>query len=127
MHKTLSVVSIALEWIGLFAIDGLPEHYYYYCYRHWSSLVLQNRNGTAGFIHIREGLMQRYPFAMATYVIGIIPLIKKLKAEFLTYPIPGMLIIYVHSVCLQRSIYILIHKKYSTQDGGITPNPIKSL
>ena len=95
MQKTLSVVSIALEWIGQFAINGLPEHYYYYCYPHWSSLVLQNRNGTAGFIHIREGLMQRYPLAMATYVIGIIPLIKQLKAEFPDIPYTW----YAYNIC----------------------------
>ena len=127
MQKTLSMVSIALEWIGQFSINGLPELYYYYCYPHWPSLVLQNRNGTAGFIHIREGLMQGYPLAMATYVIFIIPLINTFNRNFLTSPIPGMLIISVHSVCLQRSIYILIHKKYLTQDRGITPNPLKLL
>ena len=39
--------------------------------------------------------MQRYPFAMATYVIGIIPLIKRLKAEFPDIPYTW----YAYNIC----------------------------
>ena len=62
------------------------------CYHHWSSLVLKNGNGTARFLNIREGVTQGYPLAMLTamvaYGIGVLPLIKQLKAEYpdITYP-----------------------------------------
>ena len=50
------------------------------CY-HWSSLVLRNGNGTASFMHSREGVMQGEPLTMISYGIGILPLIKNLKQE----------------------------------------------
>ena len=49
------------------------------CYRHWSSLVLQNGNGTEIIPHSREGVIQGDPLAMIAYGIGILPLIKNLK------------------------------------------------
>ena len=52
------------------------------CYRHWSSLVLWNRNGMASFLHSGEGVTQGEPIAMFTYGVGIPPLIKEPKAEF---------------------------------------------
>ena len=51
------------------------------CYRHWSSLVLQNKNGTASFLHSKEGVTQGDPLAMIAYMIGILPLINNLKRE----------------------------------------------
>ena len=50
-------------------------------YHQWSSIVLQNRNGTASFLHIKEGVTQGEPLAMIVYGIGILPLIKNLKRK----------------------------------------------
>ena len=50
-----------------------------YCY--WSFLVLQNSNGTAIFLHSKEGVMQGGPFVTIVYGRGIIPLIKNLKQD----------------------------------------------
>ena len=52
------------------------------CYRHWSSLVLQNGNGPVSFMQIREGMAQGDPLAMVAYGIRILLLIKNLKTEF---------------------------------------------
>ena len=41
-------------------------------YRHWSSLILLNRNGTASILHSREGVMQGNPLAMIAYGIVIL-------------------------------------------------------
>ena len=51
------------------------------CYRHWSSLVLRNMNGTAIFLHIKESVTQGDHIAMIVYRIGILPLVKNLKRE----------------------------------------------
>ena len=51
------------------------------CYRHWSSLVLQNGNGTASFLHSIEGMTQGGPFAMIVYEIGILTFIKNIKQD----------------------------------------------
>ena len=45
------------------------------------TLVLQNGNGTASILNIREGVMQRDPLAMITYRISILLLINNLKWE----------------------------------------------
>ena len=50
-------------------------------YRHWSSLILRNGNGTFSFMHSKEGVTQGDPLAMIAYSIGILPLIKNLKRE----------------------------------------------
>ena len=47
----------------------------------WSLLVLRNGNGTASFLHSREGVTQRDNLAIITYGIGILPFIKNLKQE----------------------------------------------
>ena len=46
------------------------------CYCHWSSPVLRNGNRTASFMHSRVGVMQ------VAYGIGVLPLIKCLKAAY---------------------------------------------
>ena len=51
------------------------------CYRHWSSLFLRNRNGTASILHSREGMTQGDPLAMIAYMIGILPLINNIQRE----------------------------------------------
>ena len=52
------------------------------CYRHWSSLGLWKVNGTAIFLHSREVVTQGDPLAMVAYGIGILLMIKIMKAEF---------------------------------------------
>ena len=49
------------------------------CYHHWSLLALRNDNGTASFMHSKEGVPQGGPIAMIAYGIGILPHIKNLK------------------------------------------------
>ena len=56
-------------------------HFIFNFYHHWLSLVLWNWNGTASFLHSREGVTQGGPIAMIAYGIGILPLIKYLKWE----------------------------------------------
>ena len=56
-------------------------HFAFNCYCSWSSLVLQNGNGTASILHSREGVTQEYPIEMIVYMIGILPLINNLKQE----------------------------------------------
>ena len=51
------------------------------CYHQWSSIVLQNRNGTAGFLHSIVVVVQGDPLAMIAYRIVILPLIKNIKRE----------------------------------------------
>ena len=50
------------------------------CYRHWSSLVLRNRNRTASTLYSSERVMQGYPISMVACGIGVLPMIKNLKA-----------------------------------------------
>ena len=52
------------------------------CYRHWSSLVLQNGKGADRFLYIREGVTEIYLLAMVEYGIRVLLLIKQLGAEF---------------------------------------------
>ena len=52
------------------------------CYRNWSFLVLRNGNGTASFLHSREGVTQGDPLDMVAYGIGVLPLTKILKAAY---------------------------------------------
>ena len=64
------------------------------CYCHWSSLILWNGNGTASFLHSREGMSQEGPLDTVAYVIGILPLIK--NCNFLTSPSLGTRTMPVH-------------------------------
>ena len=52
------------------------------CYCHWSLLDLQNGNGAASYLHIREGVTKGEPLAMFAYSMGILLLIKQLKPYF---------------------------------------------
>ena len=64
------------------------DHFVFNWYRHWSSLVLWNGNGTASFLHSREGVTQGYPLTVIAYGIGILTLINNLKREIpdVTHP-----------------------------------------
>ena len=50
-------------------------------YRHWPSIVLQNRYGKASILHSIEAMKQGYLLVMIAYGIGILPLINNLKQE----------------------------------------------
>jgi hypothetical protein len=52
------------------------------CYKHWATLVLGSNNGTGAFLHSKEGVTQGDPLSMYAYGIGILPLIRILKARF---------------------------------------------
>ena len=56
--------------------------YFFNCYRHHSSLVLRNGDGTYNILHSREDVTQGYPLAMVVYDIGVLPLIKSLKSAY---------------------------------------------
>ena len=62
--------------------------FFFNCYRHWSSLVFWNGNGTASFLHSKVGMTQGYPLSINAYRIGILPLIKNIKQEIPDFPQP---------------------------------------
>ena len=51
-------------------------------------LFLRNGNGTASFLHSREGVMQGDPLAMMSFTIGTLLLIKNLKWDIYYLPHP---------------------------------------
>ena len=55
---------------------------FFNCSHHWPLLVLHDRNGTATFMHIREGVTQGEALAMVAYGLGVLPLIKNLKIAY---------------------------------------------
>ena len=55
------------------------DSFVFNCYRHWSSLVLHNMNGTASILHSIECVAQGNPLPMISYGIRILPLIKNMK------------------------------------------------
>ena len=65
------------------------SHFVYNCYRHWSSLVLKNGNGMDSFLHSSKGVTQWDLLCMVVYGIGILLLIKNLKAEFPDFTQPS--------------------------------------
>ena len=67
------------------------DRFYFNCYCHWSLIVLWNGNGTASFLHSREGVVQGEPLAIITYGINILPLINNPNGRYLTSISLGML------------------------------------
>ena len=57
-------------------------HFVFNCYRHWSLVVLWNRNGAVSFLHSRKVLTNGYPLDMLAYGIWVLLLIKQLKAAY---------------------------------------------
>ena len=51
-------------------------------YRHWTTLVIRRNNGSGLFLHGQEGVTQGDPLSMFAYGLGVLPLIRQLKAEF---------------------------------------------
>ena len=58
------------------------------CYRHWGTLMIRGNNGTGVFLYSKEGVTQGDPISMFIYGIGLLPLIRQLKAEFPTVQQP---------------------------------------
>jgi hypothetical protein len=52
------------------------------CYKHWGTLVIQGNDGSVAFINSKEGVTQGEPLSMFAYSVGVLSLIRQLKAEF---------------------------------------------
>ena len=50
------------------------------CYRHWVLLMCCSSDGTAFILYIQEGVTQGDPLTMVAYGLGVLPLIRPLKA-----------------------------------------------
>ncbi len=82
LNRTVMLWTIRHEWTAgaRFALN---------CYQHHLTLVIRNKSGdTAVFLLSREGVTQGDPLAMVGYGVGVLPLIRKLKAEFPTVSQP---------------------------------------
>ena len=52
------------------------------CYQHWATLLVRgNKQGSGFLVHSKEGVTQGDPLAMVSYGVGILPLIRHLKAK----------------------------------------------
>ena len=78
----LTTKSIALECCAWFSISDYLDLVCFCCYRHCSSLFLQNGNGVASLMHSREGLTQGNPISMVDFSVGVLLLTKQLKVVY---------------------------------------------
>ena len=74
-NRTAMLWAVRHEWPS-------GARFVFNCYRHWSTLILRSGNGTANFLHSKEGVSQGDPLSMFAYGLGILPLIRQLKADF---------------------------------------------
>jgi hypothetical protein len=51
-------------------------------YKHWSTLVIRNNDGSGEFLISQQGVTQGDPLVMLGYALGMLPLTRQLKAEF---------------------------------------------
>ena len=83
------MILIELGCFGRSYTYGRPELVFVFnFYRHWSSIFLLSGNGTASFLHSKEGMTKGYPLEMIVYGTGILPLINNIKQEIpnVTHP-----------------------------------------
>jgi hypothetical protein len=52
------------------------------CYNHHSLLIVRNPDGMPTCMFSREGVTQGHPIAMFCYGIGILPMVRQLKAIY---------------------------------------------
>ena len=49
-------------------------------YRQWATIVIRKRYGMGHFLHSKEGVTQEFPLDMIAYSLGILLLIRNLRA-----------------------------------------------
>jgi hypothetical protein len=75
VNRTAMLWTVRHEWPS-------GARFAFNCYKHWAILVIRDNDGTAIFLHSKEGVTQGDPLAMFGYGIGALPLIRQLKEEF---------------------------------------------
>ena len=108
--KTHLTIWIKLECCGKYVIYGYPQDCFVFnWYYHWTSLILQNGNGTAFFCTVervwRKGTLCRW----SPTVYAFFHLLKTSNGRYLTSLSPGTLTTPEHQVRSQELILILIH------------------
>jgi hypothetical protein len=75
LNRTAMLWAIRHEWPS-------GARFAFNCYRHWATLMIRGNNGTGAVLFSKEGVTQGDPLAMVAYGIGLLPIIRQLKAEF---------------------------------------------
>jgi hypothetical protein len=73
-HRTAMLWAVRHEWPS-------GARFAFNCHRDCSTLVLRGNNGAANFLCSEEGVSQGDPLSMFACGVGILPLIRQLKAE----------------------------------------------
>ena len=72
-NRTAMLWAVRHEWTG-------GAQFTFNCYRHWATLVVRDTaDGSAHFLHSKEGVNQWEPLTMIAYGIGVLPLIRDLR------------------------------------------------